>query len=645
MKTQYKLAVFAALLGLITAGSFVFGSATAAAQSNCNPERDLTGQIGSNGTATITNNSATCSYKVGLAVYKKFDENISNQKLHASDSNKTLGPKKSMTLRVNLPSCAYQIDLFYGHLIVNLANERYGDRLVDFEHGGGNNYCVNIPTLNVSCTVSDTTVNVGQQVTYTANATGGTGSYTYSWTGSENLSASTRVVNKIYNSAGNKTARVTVTSGNQTASRDCQTVVVSQVQTPNPSVSCQANLSTADVGDTVSFTAFPVSGTTPYTYSWSGTDGISGTTKTISKQFNSAGTKTATVVLTDANGKQAQASCSTTIQQQNPGLGGSCTASPTSANVGQNINFSASGTGGTGNYTFEWLGLENNFTSQNFSTSFSSPGSKNVRVRISSGGQTVERSCPVNIEQPNTTNLNVSCDVSPSNPRTNQTVRWSSSVSGGEGTLQYQWTGDAQGNTPDVFESYNNDGNYSATVRVTDSQGRQDTATCNVRIDEDDDDDDDEEDLDVSCSVSDSRVKVGEDVTFSARADGGNRPYDYEWDGDDGLNSNDRTVRISYDSPGRKRAEVTVEDDDGDEETARCSVLVEDDQQEVTVITESLPTPPQSYVYLNQVPYTGAGDKLKLISFAVMLAFWSIFIAYMIIRKRARRLAMGYVNE
>jgi hypothetical protein len=105
---------------------------------------DLTGVITdySNPTvATITNHSSTCSYPVGLAIYRKFDENIDNQVLF-DYKLKVIGPGQTVVLTVNNPPCAYQGDVFYGNINYSFAGGvRYGSRLLDAFHGNGASYC------------------------------------------------------------------------------------------------------------------------------------------------------------------------------------------------------------------------------------------------------------------------------------------------------------------------------------------------------------------------------------------------------------------------------------------------------------------------------------------------------------------------
>lgn len=80
--------------------------------------------------------------------------------------------------------------------------------------------------LTVSCSANPNPATVNQSMTWTANSTGGTGSYTYSWTGRNpngmtwtagNVSSVTRT----YTSTGTTTATTTVTSGTASTTVSC----------------------------------------------------------------------------------------------------------------------------------------------------------------------------------------------------------------------------------------------------------------------------------------------------------------------------------------------------------------------------------------------------------------------------------------
>lgn len=108
------------------------------------PAGVLTGTLTDHVTTTVavfTNTSSTCSYEIGLAVYKEFDTNIDNQDLFDYQLT-VIAPNSLVTLTVNNPPCAYQSDAFYGDMIFSFAGGvRYGARILGSFQGGGTNYC------------------------------------------------------------------------------------------------------------------------------------------------------------------------------------------------------------------------------------------------------------------------------------------------------------------------------------------------------------------------------------------------------------------------------------------------------------------------------------------------------------------------
>ena len=108
------------------------------------PTGVLSATISSNGgltSAQFINNSSSCSYPIGLAVYKKFDGNIDNQELFSYDLA-VIPPNSTLTLSVESLSCAYQSDAFFGDLILSFAGGvRYNSRLLTAVHFNGTDYC------------------------------------------------------------------------------------------------------------------------------------------------------------------------------------------------------------------------------------------------------------------------------------------------------------------------------------------------------------------------------------------------------------------------------------------------------------------------------------------------------------------------
>lgn len=147
------------------------------------PENDLSGVIYAEGKGRVTNTSEYCHYDVGLASYEKFDEIIDNQIIFDYDTG-VVHAESEVELMVDVPDCAYQIDLFYGEVLMSLDGQRYGTRLLAAKHLNGDNYCgIEEPKceLVIEKSVDKTLAVPGDILTYTidianvgtANCTGG----------------------------------------------------------------------------------------------------------------------------------------------------------------------------------------------------------------------------------------------------------------------------------------------------------------------------------------------------------------------------------------------------------------------------------------------------------------------------------------
>jgi hypothetical protein len=150
------------------------------------------------------------------------------------------------------------------------------------------------------------------------------------------------------------------------------------------------------------------------------------------------------------------------------------------------------------------------------------------------------------------------------------------------------------------------------------------------------------DDLEVQCEVSDSRIEEGDRVTIEVDIDGGDGPYDIQWSGDDDeiddFDDNDRSQRVRIDDEGTYRLRVTVEDDDGNRDSDTCTIRVGEDDGDINVLSN---TDGQlaglSSVYLNQVPYTGPEDNLKIFGFISLILIWSALVAFYLLKDRQKK--------
>jgi len=307
-------------------------------------------------------------------------------------------------------------------------------------------------------------------------------------------------------------------------------------------------------------------------------------------------------------------------------LSGSCSVTPNHLTNNGYLNWSASATGGDGDYDFSWSGTDSlNGNASFVSKYYSTTGTKTGTVTITSDGQSITRTCSAVVSTTYNNDLNVSCSVSRSSVRVDQNVTWSANATGGDGDYDYDWDGteNLSGSNRTLTWSYDYTGTKRATVTVT-SDGQTVSASCTTRVTSGGSSDDD---LSVSCYASPSTTQVGNRIRWYVEVDGGDGDYDYDWTGTNGLNSSSKSPYMTYSTVGRKSARVTVTDGDGNEDSDTCYANV----NSVLAYSETYQPLQTEGIYLSQVPYTGLADNSKLAFFIGILALFSAWIAYIVV--------------
>ncbi len=220
-------------------------------------------------------------------------------------------------------------------------------------------YTVAYPTLQASCFArtsnnaynnSNLSVLTGDTVTWYAYVSGGTGSYSYSWSGTDNLYGYASAIYKSYYNIGTKSAVLSVTSGNQVTTVNCGNLVnVYEIVYPQPQIipvsvpvpiqvqvptiqypayqmnlntgldiGCFVDPTTASINQPVTWSVEVTGGRAPYTYSWTGSDSLVGTISSIIKYYGTSGVKSAIVTVTSADGKTGVKACSNTVTVRAP---------------------------------------------------------------------------------------------------------------------------------------------------------------------------------------------------------------------------------------------------------------------------------------------------------------------------------------
>lgn len=566
-----KIALIVLFAGLVMASAFLAGSlqsaapadaasftstsrnvgADAQASTNCNAAADLTYtsiQIGGSASASITNNSTSCTYHAGLASYRVYDHSdgtdnqtqpfIMTQQLHRTNLL-NIAPGQTKNFSVALPSCAYQVDLFEGPnapVPPSFGLLTSTHTMFTWEINESLDLCGETQLPPPVCSPSTQTVQIGQNAYLSAS--GGSGSYGWSSPGGSPSAGVGSNYHVSYSTAGTKT--VTVNSNGQTD--QCHVTV--QQPPSDPPVYCSPTTQTVGIGENANFTATGGNGS----FSWTSSGNpASGSGSSFHTSYSTAGTKTVTVT---SGSRSAQ--CTVIVP---PVVVGDISCSPLNQNVNINETASLSASGGDG--AFHWTasgGSPSTGNGQNFQTAYNSVGYKYVLVNDNSG-HTAQCNVQVN-------SIAEGPVCNPSNQNVNVDENAHLSASGGNGT--YFWSVSGSGASDDSGTGSNFNTSFSVpgtkTVTVT-SNGLSDS--CTVFVNEEDDD--------LSCSPSNQDVETGDWVTF--RANGGSGTYRWTADDADPDSDTGRTFTTQFDYEGN----FTIRVRDSAGHTATCRVDVEDD--------------------------------------------------------------------
>lgn len=298
------------------------------------------------------------------------------------------------------------------------------------------------------CAPPTQTVNIGQPAV--VNATGGTGTYSWSAPGGSLTSGSGSSFSTSYAAAGTNT--ITVTSGSDTAT--CQ-VVVPPVKVDPPV--CAPPVQSAGLNELATLTASAGDGT--YTWDAPGGSVIAGTGTTFTTSYATPGTHW--VNLTSGG---VSTNCRVIVAA--PPL----VCAPSNQTVAIGAPASMNATGGTGTYAWSAPGSQTpGGAGENFTTTYQTEGS--YTVMVTSGEATA--TCNVNVPPP------PPLVCAPPDQTVSIGVMANMNATGGTGT--YSWsapggsTGTGAGST--FSTSYGTAGNYTVTV----ASGAQ-TASCKVSV-------------------------------------------------------------------------------------------------------------------------------------------------------------------
>src|SRR5438034_227356 len=361
-----------------------------------------------------------------------------------------------------------------------------------------------------------------------------------------------------------------------------------------------ANPIDTDVGMAVAFTCSKTDWSTPfgpYEFAWDFGDGGTAAGDTATHRYGASGTMTATCSIVDASGGNATASVEVAVYAL-PSV--TAIADRTSAEPGTPITFTATPTGGSGGFSYNW----------GFGDRSSGDGAVVAHTYTDAGGNRATFSVVVEIYSVPT----VAASVDRPNAGPGTELTFTATATGGSGTFTFDWAfGDESSATgPMVTHPYASPGRYTAIVIVRDAAGGGAPATIalTVTISE----------VTAMATLATTSAVEGDTISFAAVASGGaGGPYTYHWEFGDGATGTGATASHSYSKAGTYTPTVTVTDAYG---ASAENVL--------PIITVRGPI-------ATVQPASSSPDLTVLVVWGVLVIAASAAVALAILRRRQRR--------
>ena len=393
--------------------------------------------------------------------------------------------------------------------------------------------------LNVSVSPANWTMDVGQSKSFSASASGGSGSYSvYHWYlgGVIQSGHTTSTFNYSPVSTGSFSITVTVTDSLGTTSTQSSPAPVTVNALPTVSVGPAGSL-TMDVGQTRVFTASASGGTGAKSYQWYLDDSLVGTNSATYSYLAALGSHAIYVNVTDSASTPVTVNSSSVSITVYPALiAPNVFASPVTVLQGQtSVLTSTAVSSGAPPYLYQWLQKApgsssfspiSGATLSSYSFATTTIGIWSFELNITDSASAVKTSNVVSV----TVNVVSSVTISPTSwiMDVGQSKQFTATASGGSGTYtSYQWYvgGVAQsGATTSLFNySPGSVGSYLITVTVTDNLGTTSAPSSAISVN-------------VSAAPSvvvipviPVKMDAGQTQMFNATGSGGSGLLHYQW--------------------------------------------------------------------------------------------------------------------
>ncbi len=455
-------------------------------------------------------------------------------------------------------------------------------------------------TPAASASASPTSGLAPLEVSFSGTAVGGNQPVDYQWVfGDGSDPVNEQNTTHTYENPGtfNALLRVTDQDGDTATSE----VTIDVIPNTVPTVSITATPTQGIAPLNVNFTSTVTDGSGQYEFAWDFGDGTTSDQRNPSHRYDSGGTYTATLVVTDNSSNLDSEPQTVEIEvASNEAPVASASASPDTGIAPLTVSFSGSAAGGNQPLSYQWNFGDGSATvdSQNPSHEYTSPGTFNAQLTVTdSDGDSDTSTVAINVSD----NLVPTADIraTPQSGIAPVSVAFDPQVQGGDAPLTFAWDfGDSTTSTTrNPSHTYQSPGTYTASVTVTDDNGDTGSDTIDITVT-------DNSVPQLTATATPTSGLAPLQVQFDANASGGDAPLSYRWEFGDGTNSTTQDPVHTYQTSGQYTATVTVTDDNGDTATATVGIDAGSD----SVPTANASASPQQGFAPLQVQFFGNGS-------------------------------------
>ena len=337
------------------------------------------------------------------------------------------------------------------------------------------------------------------------------------------------------------------------------------------SISSPSSNITINTGQSANFQSSISGGTAPYTYKWTITGGSPSSSSVQNPgnvTFNTAGTYTVSLQVSDSGNQTSGASVVVTVKTPPPPALVVNITSPSGTvtiNPHQSVTFQGSASGGSGSYTYLWTiagsGIANSTLQNPGSITFNSSGSYTVVFNVTDSlGTTASKSVVVNVNAVKPLVVGITSPTGNISITVGQSVNFQGSVTGGLAPFTYSWTFGGAASNSSVQNpgnvTFTKAGTYTVNFQVSDSYNQVSGASVKITVNY--------PPLVAGITSPSGNVTInqGQSVSFQGSASGGSGSYTYLWNFNGGAtNSNAQSPgSVTFNTPGTYTVTFTVTD-------------------------------------------------------------------------------------